>query len=468
MNFSFDVEIYGKFEKINSVLSKARVRIFYSGLNRNLTYITEEFGEKLLSTLPYTPVVGKYNGEDFTNHGNPGDQLQVYGVVPENPNINWEKHLDKDNVERNYACADVILWTARFPEANAIAGKSQSMELYPKSVNGQWVYQDGKKFFKFTDACFLGLTALGDRTEPCFEGAAFYSYADSLQELVDELKEYNLNNKEGGNKMAFDFKLSDDQKRNAIFRLVNPRLESEGYIDYSVCEIYDDYALCFSYADGNYERFYYTKDDKEDSVVITNNERAYVLDVTQSEYEALQRMQAAAGTYAELESKYNDSIALNEQNATTIQEYANKQTEDANKISDLSTQNTEYSAKIEGLNSQITDLNNQVTDYSTQIQNLNEYKDSVELKQKEDLISKFSTIIPEEILANFKAKMGEYSVEDFKRELSVSAIENNEQTIFSQKTVEIVPTNPLQEELNCSGAQRLINKYTHKSNGGNE
>ena len=48
MNFQFDVNIYGNFEKISPVLSKARVRIFYSGLNRNFTYITEEFGEKLL------------------------------------------------------------------------------------------------------------------------------------------------------------------------------------------------------------------------------------------------------------------------------------------------------------------------------------------------------------------------------------------------------------------------------------
>lgn len=457
MNFQFEVNIYGNFEKISPVLSKARVRIFYTGLNRNLTYITEEFAEKLLSTLPYTPVVGKYNGQDFTNHGVEGDQLQAYGVVPENPNIKWEKHLDKDGVERTYACADVLLWTARSGEANAISGKSHSMELYPKSVQGQWVCKDGLKYFKFSDGCFLGLTALGDTTEPCFEGSAFYSYSDSLRELVNELKKYNLNNKEGGKEeMAFNFKLSDDQKRNAIFRLVNPRLETEGYIDYSVCEIYDDYALCFSYEDGNYERFYYTKNDEDDSVVINNSERAYVLDVTQAEYEALQRMQQVAGTYAELETKYNklntdlqSQKSQNEQvSEETIEQYTNKIKEletdkanDATKIAELETQNTEFSRQLE---------------------ELNEYKTNIETNAKEELISKYSTIIPEEILSTFKEKLAEYSVDDFKKELALSAVENNANALFSKKQEqEFIPSGNFDEgNKNCSGAQRLVNKYT--------
>ena len=41
-NFSFDVAVYGNMTKYNETLSKARVRIFYKGLNRNNTYITEK------------------------------------------------------------------------------------------------------------------------------------------------------------------------------------------------------------------------------------------------------------------------------------------------------------------------------------------------------------------------------------------------------------------------------------------
>ena len=47
MNFDkikeFPVVIYNNLEEYNKVLSKARVRIFYKGHNRNGTYITDEY-----------------------------------------------------------------------------------------------------------------------------------------------------------------------------------------------------------------------------------------------------------------------------------------------------------------------------------------------------------------------------------------------------------------------------------------
>ena len=43
----FPVTVYGNFEQYNKTISKARCRIFYKGANRNGTYITDEFAEKL-------------------------------------------------------------------------------------------------------------------------------------------------------------------------------------------------------------------------------------------------------------------------------------------------------------------------------------------------------------------------------------------------------------------------------------
>lgn len=44
--------------------------------------------------------------------------------MPENPNFAWEKHLDEDGIEREYACVDVLLFTALYKEANDIINKS--------------------------------------------------------------------------------------------------------------------------------------------------------------------------------------------------------------------------------------------------------------------------------------------------------------------------------------------------------
>jgi hypothetical protein len=122
--FEFDVYVYGELEKYNEVLSKARCRIFYKYENRNGTYITDEFAEKLLNSLPYAPVKGIYADDDFTDHGTARDQGRIYGIVPENPNASWEEFLDEDGVTRTYACTDVLIFTALYEEAKDIVGKS--------------------------------------------------------------------------------------------------------------------------------------------------------------------------------------------------------------------------------------------------------------------------------------------------------------------------------------------------------
>jgi hypothetical protein len=116
----FPVTIYENLEKVSPVLSKARCRIFYKGENRNATFITDEFAEKLISTLPYTPVKGIYDEyeEDFSDHGDKRDLGRIYGIVPEKTNFAWEKHLDEDGVEREYACCDVLIFSALYAEAS--------------------------------------------------------------------------------------------------------------------------------------------------------------------------------------------------------------------------------------------------------------------------------------------------------------------------------------------------------------
>ena len=158
------MQVYGNLDKYNDVLSKARVRIFYKGANRNGTYITDEFADKLISSLPYVPVKGIYDeeDEDFTDHGVRRNEGRIYGIVPENPNFAWETHLDEDGVERTYACADVLLFTALYGESFQISGKAQSMELYQNSLRGEFQIINGQKYFVFSDGCFLGLQALGD------------------------------------------------------------------------------------------------------------------------------------------------------------------------------------------------------------------------------------------------------------------------------------------------------------------
>ena len=59
------------------------------------------------------------------------------------------------------------------------------MELYQPSIKGSWQIINGKKLYKFEDACFLGLQIFGNEVEPCFEGAAFFSLFNELKQLMN-------------------------------------------------------------------------------------------------------------------------------------------------------------------------------------------------------------------------------------------------------------------------------------------
>ena len=45
---SLNVTLYTDLEPVSPTLSKGRVRIFYKGLNRNRTYISEDFANQLI------------------------------------------------------------------------------------------------------------------------------------------------------------------------------------------------------------------------------------------------------------------------------------------------------------------------------------------------------------------------------------------------------------------------------------
>ena len=186
----FPITVYGNLEKYNDVISKARCRIFYKGANRNGTYMSSEFAEKLIATAPYAPVKGIFSDTegDYTDHGTSRNLGRIYGLVPAEPNFAWEKHMDDDGVEREYACVDVYLYTGLYSEARIIPGKSLSMELYGDSIKGDWKIINGKKYFAFEDASFLGLQALGDNIEPCFEGAAFFTTYNFVNDLLKQLE----------------------------------------------------------------------------------------------------------------------------------------------------------------------------------------------------------------------------------------------------------------------------------------
>ena len=443
--FEFPVTIYNILEQITPTLSKARVRIFYKGANRNGSFITDEFAEKLISTLPYAPVKGIYDAGqgDYTDHGPDNNYGRIYGVVPADNNFAWEKNADDDGVLRTYATCDVYLYTAMYKEAGEIVGKSQSMELYPPSISGEWIVYQGSRYFKFTDGAFFGLQVLGDAVEPCFEGASFFTVQNAeegikqLTKIIEQLNAYVLKYSYGGkSKMELNFKVSDREKFDAIWTLLNTRYNEEGgwEITYCILDIYDEYALVFNYEYNRYERVTYTKNDEADTVELGEFSVRYVMDLSENEKALVDGLRTAAGSFELLSEAYEagqkaieDLKARDEE----ISEYSTKISELENNISTLNTEK-------ETTENNFAELSDKFSVLEEEVNSLRAYKASSEKEKKLAVIKSYESVLNEDAIEDFTNRVDEYAdVISLDKDLAY-ALKNSNFSIFTQ-TPEFIP-----------------------------
>ena len=449
----FPVTIYGNLEKYSETISKGRCRIFYKYGNRNGTYITDEFAEKLLESIPYAPVKGIYNedDEDYTDHGMKRSEGRIYGIVPADPHVTWEKHLDEDGVEREYVCVDVLIYTGLYKEAHDIIGKGQSMELYSPSLKGEWKIINGKKYYVLSEGSFLGLQALGDSVEPCFEGAAFFSLYEDLKKMVAQIEKYNLNLHNGGKKML-NFKLSDNAKFNAIWSLLNVNYNeaNDWAVEYGIVDIYDEYAVVRNYFEGTFERVYYTKNDETDSVELGDRVRCYFLDVTEAEKKALEALHGLNNnTYEKVDETYSSALAeveaktgeLNTANEALeaktaefdalTETYNTEKNENETKIGELNESIATLTTERDDALSAMVDAKNTVVSLNEEIASLNSFKAEVEKKEKEAIVTKYEKLLSADILATYSAKLDEYvDIKSLDKDLAYEVISTN-QSVFT-------------------------------------
>lgn len=443
-----DISLYGDMTKVNDITSKCRVRIFYKGLNRNRTFISEEFANKLIASLPYVPIKGIFDKDDvdYTGHGWKNSDGKIYGIVPENPNFAWEKHLDEDGVEREYACCDVIVYTALYPEAKIISGKSQSMEIYSGTLKGQWnIWEDGDPYFNFEDGCLLGLQVLGDMTEPCFEGAAFFSLYNDAKELIDTIKSFskkdNNDNKKVGVKKPVNTNLFGVEAENfsAIFAMLNPNYETEKSETFdSVIFSLDNDVVCYVNKDG----VHYNKIEKDEQGNFTLGESVDPKEMTVLKDEIVtlkSQLEEAKGTSTD---------------------------DDKDALADFQKKLDEKDAEIANLKTNIVEFENEKTLLNGQISELSEFKSNIENTKKEEILDKFSEYLNDSLIDELKGKMDKFTVDDFKKEVCATAYDNSSTTFFSKKKDE----SDLIYKVNVdnkaeSGIERLLDKY---KNGGNK
>lgn len=446
----FPIEIYEILDtnSINSTLSMGRCRIFYKYGNRNGTYITDEFGEKLIKTLPYTPVKGIYDQEkgDFLDHGQSRDEGRIYGVVPNTVNFAWEKHLDDDGTERTYACCDVLLYTGLYSEARQIIGKSLSMEIYKPSVKGHWDYIDNTEYYIFDEGVFLGLQALGNDIEPCFEGAEFFSL---YQKLIENFQEIN-NLKKGGvkEKMQFSFESKENDIYEHIFSFLNPNFTEEGnwLISKGVINLSEDKnsVMVIDYKNNEIEKYSFvekkedkqdsTKDEEKDDEEYKKDKEKCSLVKEEQVYHSLFMTESEFSEYNNLKENYR------------LAEEANKEL--STKIAALEQQCKDEKDKYENQKASIASL-------QAENKELNEYKNNSETKAKKEVLAQYSIKLDTSTIENYESKLSEYDVEGLKKELAYALVQSDPSVLDNSKSYGRLPKDNEPQ----GGIQDILKRY---------
>lgn len=194
--------------KNNPMVTEVVIKIAYHGENRNGSIIPKHVMENMVRrSLPLAPIVGNYVEEkrDFNGHDSEIELTEdfeiierrltkPYGAVGENPEVYWQRHVEKDGKVKEYIVTNAYIWTARFPEVRRIlAGNNKhSMELDEATVMGEWdeTANSGSGAFIITEANLLGLCILGADIEPAFESSDIKANF-SLQEEVKKGFEEN-------------------------------------------------------------------------------------------------------------------------------------------------------------------------------------------------------------------------------------------------------------------------------------
>lgn len=465
--FRFDVsfEEGGLHPTSDPELYEGKVRVFYKYSNRNGSYITDEFAQKLAESAYNKPIIGYYDvlQQDFLGHEGP-EKAKAYGfVIP--GSLVWTDHLDEDGVTRSYATYNVLIWAKYWDEARKLFTKTQSMEIDPDTVQGEWRMIGDSPFeeFVYTNGVMAGLCILGDMKTPCFEGAAFFSVDDdSYIEFTKAIKNYFSI----GGKDAMNVKVAglEHEHFEAIWTALNPNFNEEGAYSINLipCEITEEHIFALSCENAGQVNKYSYSINEEGKLAIADEFEAINYKTQVAEFEASQtemdaKLTDALNTYTALKDQYDALMADKE---ALQSQFEALQGEIETLKSTLETKEQEFAAKQEEFN---VELNAKQDEFNAQaavlvekdatIQQYSQTISEYENKEKETIINKFAACMPAETLQSIIDKKDSLTIKELNTEL---ALEYTKFSMAKEQKQEIhIPQEPAEE----SSLVKLLKNY---------
>lgn len=287
----------------NGRYSTAKLKVFYVGETGDHRLFTKNFSEKLSKTLPSTPVVGFYSEEDEDFRGHNSVQF-VYGHVPETAEYSFERDEDTN---QDFLVTDVILYTERKDNigevARKIVGKQHSLELDPDTLKYR-INRDAQGRFlnlEFLEGQFIGLSVLGDRETPAFQGSGFFTTNESFKEFENTCRDkferfLNVLGSNGGNIKVFNKEDYFSKAMASFGAMTMQKFQEKIYealaelnIYGFVCENTTDYAVIYHWSEENDKcgHYKYTITVDGDTLTLSNPVEVFPTFVTKEEQDRL-------------------------------------------------------------------------------------------------------------------------------------------------------------------------------------
>ena len=250
-----------------------------------------------------------------------------------------------------------------------------------------------------------------------------------------------------------NFKLSDDQKYQALWMLLNPEFTEEGEwtVTCSISAVFDDYALVYNYENGEYQRAYYSKNDENDMVEITSVVKVFVIDVTEQEMNTLQTLRALNGDTYELVS---DVLTNAQQNSDQVAEFSAKIEELNESIATLSSEKESANAQIGEFTAQLDEAQGAIASLNEELDALKQYKLNIETQQKNSVIEEYAEHLADEILDAYREKIDDYTVESLDKELAYELKKNSSSFFAKDGNDGYVP-----KDVPLTGIDAILSKY---------
>lgn len=462
LSFPVIFEKIKDFEATDDRFTKVKVWLMHLGKNLNNSVFEKSVVDKAIPTLQYIPIMGfvelnDNDEKDFSDHRYiiTKDEKGVrrkymgtpYGVIKssDDNNAHYEERLCEDGETRTFLVTEGVIWNVLEDGAEIFHRdlvKSQSMELYEKSIDG---YEDEDGIFHFTEFSFRAACVLGEDVTPAMTGSTIevqFALSDFVKNIQSELND----------KYSTFTKLVDDTKTFTELNLVNEKtnggVEIVENTDFTqtLLSQFEDISAQVRQHETFTDRWgyecsrYYAVDVQENEVIVVdakNNYNYFGLSFTMNgdkaeiDFESAKRKKLRYEDYEEGTSSLEGAFDFGK-HITEIEDNAFAKIEEANaKVSEAEDKVSEFEAKVSEFETAKNEIEEKFNQVNAEFEEMKpKYEDFVKAEQarieaeldaqKDEEFAKYESVLTDDVnFAALKEKKGEMSVKEIESECAI-------------------------------------------------